>query len=72
MFCSLSCGEKTLFLFDDFIMQIFKGLSGRELNASEPQPSKLTCCIFSLNGNCVGIGLESGEVKVRLVAMTCR
>ena len=47
------------------VLQVFEGLHVAEVSESDPQSSKLSCCVFSQEGKSVAIGLKSGEVKVR-------
>ena len=47
-----------------YMFQFFEGLLGNELHCSEAYNAKITCVLFSLNGDRVAIGLYSGQIEV--------
>jgi hypothetical protein len=47
-----------------YIFQILEGLQGTELRCSEAHDGKITCILFSLDGDKIAIGLLSGLIKV--------
>ena len=55
-----------IYVYCNITFQIFEGVEKNELCQTKPYSAKVTSCIFSMEGKRIAVGLQSGEIEVRL------